>query len=110
MASKTIIDTPELLNETLVTLRQACREFPIPISRPASERYVRHGSRGVILESILICGKRYTSREAIQRFIRNQLQVEPPPARSEPTKTMPKKELAEKSRKFKLPEPQGKDE
>lgn len=76
MESKTIVDSPALLGETLLALSEAHQYFPIQCSRQAVERWVRLGIRGVVLESALICGKRYTSREAIERFIRGQFQAE----------------------------------
>jgi hypothetical protein len=66
MASKMIIDSLELLDEELLSLTAACKYFPGNRSRPALERYVRKEVRGgIVLETVLICGKRYTSREAI---------------------------------------------
>jgi hypothetical protein len=104
MPSKTIYDSPELLDETLITLSAACKCFPVKCSRAAMERWVRKGSRGTVLESILICGKRYTSEEAIDRFLRNQLQVEA--ERSVPKRTsMSKRDIEAAARKFGLPEP-----
>ena len=102
MASKIIMDTPELLDETLITLAKACKEFPEECSRSALERHSRKGIRGVVLETILICGKRYTSKEAIQRFIRNQLQVEA--ARPAPPKrgTMSRRDMEAAARRFGL--------
>jgi hypothetical protein len=106
MASKTIFDTPALLEETLVPLAAACKCFPGNPSLSAVQRWARKGSRGATLETILLCGRRYTSREAIARFIRGQLQVEaerPASARG----TMSKKDVEAVARRFGLPEPQG---
>jgi len=106
MASKMIRDSPELLDETLLSLVEACKYFPKACARPTIERWIRRGSRNIVLESIRICGKRYTSEEAINRFIRRQLQVEAEKAQPEPTKSsLSKKALAEASRRFGLPEP-----
>ena len=58
-----------LLGETLITLSEAAQDFggiPVPIS--TIRDYVYRGVRGLKLESISING-RYTSKEAIQRFI-----------------------------------------
>jgi len=105
MASKMIRDSPDLLDETLLPLVEACEYFPKAYTRSAIERWIRHGSRNIVLESILICGRRYTSVEAIERFIRSQLQVEAEKARPEPSKgSLSKKALAEASRRFGLPE------
>jgi len=102
MASKIILDEPALLDETLISLTGACHCFPVRCSRPALERWIRKGSRGVVLESILLCGKRMTSVEAVDRFIRNQLQVTP--ARAGPNIVRKsKKELDEAAKRFGLP-------
>jgi len=105
MASKMIRDSPALLDETLLSLVEACAHFPVKSSRATLERWIRTGSRGIVLETVLICGKRFTSKEAINRFIRGQLQVEMEKARPEPSKSMSKKAIAEASRRFGLPEP-----
>jgi len=104
MGSKVILDSPKLLDETLVTLTEACSHFPVRCSRPSIERWLRTGSRGTVLESALICGKRYTSVEAINRFVRNQLHVESD--KSTPKRRrMSHKEIAEATRRYGLPEP-----
>jgi len=74
--SRTIFDEPALLDETLVSLSEACRLFPRTVARPTLERWLRKGSKGVKLESVLVCGRRMVSREAIDRFVRNQLRTE----------------------------------
>ena len=107
MASKMIRDSPALLDETLLPLSKACKRFPGKRTRSTLERHARKGVRGVVLETILICGRRYTSEEAIQRFIRNQLRVEAdrpaPPKRG----TMSRRDIEAASRRFGLPEVQG---
>jgi hypothetical protein len=79
----------------------------VKCSRASIERWARRkGSREATLETILLGGRRYTSREAIARFIRGQLQVEaerPAPTRG----TMSKKDVEAAARRFGLPEPQG---
>ena len=102
MASKVIFDSPQLLDETLVSLTEAGECFPVHTARSTVERWIRLGSRGVILESIYFGGKRYTSKEAIERFVRSQLHVE---ADRPVTKhgSMSKRELEEKTRKYGLP-------
>ena len=106
MASKTIFDSPALLEETLVPLTAACKYFPVKCSRTSIERWARKGSREATLETILLAGRRYTSREAIKRFVRSQLKTEaerPAPARG----IMSKKDVEAATRRFGLPEPQG---
>ena len=104
MASRMIFDSPALLDETLLSLTAACKEFPGRCSRPTLERWARKkGSRGATLETILLCGRRYTSREAIDRFVRSQLQTEA--ARPAPTREMSKKDITTRARRLGLPEP-----
>lgn len=77
MASKTIVDSPALLNETLLTIPEACQRFPHgPFSRSTLEQWIRTGSRGAVLESVYFCGKRWVSEEGISRFLRNQQRLE----------------------------------
>ena len=71
-----IFDVPALLEETLVLLTGASKYFPGNPSQSAVQRWMRRGSRGAVLETVLICGKRYTSKEAIKRFLHGQLQIE----------------------------------
>ena len=105
MASKMIRDEPALLNETLISLTEACKCFPVRCSRAALERWVRRGRGDVTLETVRVCGRRYTSQEAIDRFIRNQLQVK---SESIVLKrgSKSKKEIADAIKKFGLPEPE----
>ena len=65
----TIREFPELAGETLVPLSKLGEHFPVPISRPSIERLWRKGRLGVRLETIFLNGKRYSSVEALTRFI-----------------------------------------
>lgn len=65
----TIETNPALASENLVPINSAGKMFPYPVGRTALERWMRHGVRGVRLESILIGNRRFTSKEAIERFI-----------------------------------------
>ena len=60
--------------ETLITLSEARTAFPggKRLSLATLHRWRLHGVRGVRLETILIGGLRYVSREAISRFIGQQ--------------------------------------
>ena len=103
--SKTIFDVPELLAETLLPAAKACKYPLLQCSRASLERWFRKGCRGIVLESILICGRRFTSEEAIERFIHRQLRARAEEARQEPSQSMSKKAIAEASRRYGLPEP-----
>jgi hypothetical protein len=59
----------DILSEDTVTLTDASKIIP---GRPHSStiwRWHQHGCRGVKLETVVIGGRRFTSREAIKRFI-----------------------------------------
>ena len=65
--------------ETVITLGEGCREFPPNgISTATMARLIQKGIKVkplnsvVKLETIVICGRRYTSREAISRLIAAQ--------------------------------------
>ena len=60
-------------NETLIHFTAAAREFPgRPVSIQTLHRYRLHGVHGAILESIKLSGRRFTSKEAVRRFIAAQ--------------------------------------
>jgi hypothetical protein len=59
----------DISSERLILLSAAAAYIP---GRPHSStlfRWWRDGSRGIKLESLLVGGRRYTSVEAIERFI-----------------------------------------
>ena len=62
---------PRLLDEELVTLREACSLFPgrKKLSPGVIQQWRLNGVFGIRLETMLIGGRRYTSREAIGRFL-----------------------------------------
>lgn len=75
----------DVTNERLITITEASQRVP---GRPGVStvwRWISAGCRGVVLESVLIGGKRYTSQEAIERFIAAttaQAKGEQPPVRT----------------------------
>jgi hypothetical protein len=66
--------------EQLIPFTQAREAFPggKRLSLATIHRWRLNGVRGTRLETILIGGSRYTSAEAIQRFIANQNPPESP--------------------------------
>lgn len=98
----TIREYPELASETLVPLAKLGDYFPVPISRPSIERLWRKGRLGVRLETIFLNGRRYSSVEAIARYIeRTQRTSDEVP--SVPTPSMPKRDLEAGRKKYNLP-------
>lgn len=61
----------KLLQEDVITLRQAARQFP-KTRRPHTQslwRWARYGLRGTKLESLKIGHQIVTSKQAVTRFI-----------------------------------------
>jgi len=77
-----------LLGETLLTIDEAANDFGgVPISTQTVSKYIYKGYKGLKLESILI-NRRYTSKEAILRFIeRKQNPHQPVPETKRPRMT-----------------------
>ncbi len=75
----------DIETEQLRLLTKASADLPGHPHVSTVVRWWRRGVRGVRLETILIGGRRYTSREALQRFVArlsSQSDPEPPlPAR-----------------------------
>lgn len=68
-------------SEQLVHFTAAAREFPgRPVCVQTLHRWRLHGVRGTKLETCIIGGMRYTSREAISRFISAMNPPAPVPA------------------------------
>jgi hypothetical protein len=60
----------DVATEHLLTLSEAAKLLPGKVSVTTLWRWRLHGIRGRKLESVMLGGKVYTSREAIQRFAR----------------------------------------
>jgi hypothetical protein len=105
--SKQIIDHPELLDEvSLLNLTEAAHHIPTRPSRSTIERFVRSGSRGVKLATVMVGGRRYTTKSAIRAFLIGQQHTEPELAQTESRRgNLSKQSLAEACKKYKLPEP-----
>jgi uncharacterized protein DUF1580 len=59
----------DVRNENLLPCSEVARETPGEPPHASTVRYWRvHGIRGVKLETVMIGGRRYTSKEALQRF------------------------------------------
>ena len=58
-----------ILSEQTVTLTEACRIIPGRPHISTVWRWHHRGCRGIRLETAVIGGRRFTSREAIVRFI-----------------------------------------
>jgi hypothetical protein len=58
-----------IFSESLVRLSAAGRHLPGNPSLPTLWRWHSRGVRGVRLETVALGGRRYTSREALERFV-----------------------------------------
>ena len=61
--------TIDVESETLLTFSQAARQIPGRPGISTIHRWWRRGVRGIKLATTLVGGRRYTSSEAIARFI-----------------------------------------
>jgi hypothetical protein len=59
----------DLSRETPIRITEAHRYVPGSPSRPTVERWRLRGIRGIRLETVLVGGRRYTTEEAIDRFL-----------------------------------------
>lgn len=59
----------DISREHLLTITQGASELPGRPHVASLWRYRTTGCRGVKLETILVGGRRFTSREALQRFV-----------------------------------------
>jgi hypothetical protein len=57
-----------LLSETLLTLKQAAEQLPVSRCHQTVLFWIRSGCDGRKLESVKIGGRRFTSKEALDRF------------------------------------------
>ena len=58
----------DVQTEQLLTIGEAARSLPGRPNLSTLHRWRQRGIRGIALETILIGGQRFTSREALQRF------------------------------------------
>lgn len=82
----------DVQTETILTAKQACAAFPKHVSLPTLWRWMLKGTRGVVLESIRIGGRRYTSAEACSRFIQASAEDTPSPERKKQQRSMAMKQ------------------
>ena len=56
------------LSESIIAINKVPKELPEPPHVGTVWRWIQRGVRNIKLETAMIGGKRYTSREALQRF------------------------------------------
>ena len=69
----------DVTTEDVLTLGEACRAIPPKGISPATmARWIQRGVRGCRLETVVIGGRRLTSRESLARFYAAQNQDQAP--------------------------------
>ena len=90
------------MDETLLPIAEAHEAFPVEVSKKWVEKMIRTGTRGTTLESILIGTRRYTSKEAIRRFI-TRTQGVPKSKQKVPTVRVDQDRIEKLRKQFNLP-------
>ena len=79
-----------LLDENLVPFAAGIRSLPGRPSVSTGYRFALRGIKGIRLESIVVGGRRFTSREALRRFVAGTTQAaEPRSCQPSPTADLP---------------------
>jgi hypothetical protein len=99
------INNTNLLKETLITPEQAQQYLPVQKTVTTIKYWINVGCEGKKLESVKVGGRRYTSIEALQRFIHVPCK-EPPTRQTQKDyihpKVMPEELLEIKTRQYGL--------
>jgi len=82
------------IDDELLSLPAAAKLLPGRPHAATLYRWTRRGVRGVRLETVLIAGRRYTSREALDRFIATTSAADGEPA---PTRTTRQRDRASRA-------------
>ena len=59
----------EITSESLISLKEACASLPGRPHISTIWRWIQRGIDGIRLETVKVGGKRFTSAEALERFI-----------------------------------------
>src|SRR5262245_25709166 len=87
-----MIDVHDVHGESLISLPEACKVIPGRPHLATVYRWFQRGVRGGIkLETALVGGRRFTSREAVQRFVDRR---SGPPAESMAARTPSQRQRA----------------
>jgi hypothetical protein len=64
-----VMTMPNLLDEDLVPFAPGIRSLPGRPHISTGYRFITRGCRGVTLESVVVGGRRFTSHQALRRFV-----------------------------------------
>jgi len=59
----------DIHSDSLLTISQAAKSLPMRPNVSTVWRWIQRGVRGVTLDSVVVGGRRYTSKEALQSFV-----------------------------------------
>lgn len=59
----------DIHSDTLLTISEAAKSLPMRPNVSTVWRWIQRGVRGVTLDTVLVGGRRYTSKEALQSFV-----------------------------------------
>lgn len=102
MPALTIENYPELIDEDVIPLSKINEVLPFEIGPHVVQRWMRKGISGICLETFCIGRHRFTSKQAVRRFIARQNgKDDHSPAPVKPS--MNKTDLESGRRRFNLP-------
>ena len=91
--------SPSLLSETLIPIKKAGSHFPGGgFSTRTIERWIASGVNGIRLEICRIGRERFTSSEAIQRFLEAMNRTQD--SSTQPIRRLSEREITERKRKL----------
>jgi len=97
------LENPDLLHETLIPIAKVGKHFPKPVAPGTTIRFSTKGVGGIRLETARIGSRRFSSLEAIERFLIAQNQAPKQPVST--VTTMSESERKAGRKHHKLPTP-----
>ena len=94
-----IFTNPDVLSESVIPLNDVVKYLPFRTSIATVQRWIRRGASGAVLETARIGSRRFTSKEAVQRFLVAQNETAKPQA-APPKSSLSKREIDAKTKKY----------
>ena len=94
----------QILTETVIPISKINDALPFPINPGAAQRWMRQGVGGHRLETASIGQRRFTSKEAVQRFLA-AVNGAPEFSQKQARPTMPRRDFEAARQKYNLPAP-----
>ena len=90
---------PDVLAESVIPLNDVVKYLPFRTSISTVQRWIRRGASGAVLETARMGSRRFTSKEAVQRFLVAQNEPTKPQA-APPKSSLSKREIDAKTKKY----------